>query len=207
MSSKDIVISPPDAEEIRAEYSGLVEMAERLEIHSKSRHKEAMLCLVDLKTAQNAVRDRMDPIIKHAFKTHRGLTSLKNDLLRPIDDAYKIANAKIDNYEQEQEELASAAEENGDDPFALPAPIVEPALAKVDGVSKRVTWKAEVMDAQMALEYMLEQPGNEYPEKTWDKLAKVLESELGPLVRAQQAAFRMPGVKAVRETSRAVKTT
>lgn len=191
-------ITVPNLKAIHEEFSPVVARAEVLEVAGIEQHEGALMLLKDIRTGRKSIKERIDPIVSQANKLHKSLTGLRKDAIGPLDRAEAITIGKLDLYEKDQKLLAEAVSKNS--PFEI-----EPEIAHVEGISSRTIWKAEVMDIVLALQHMTRMYGD-YPEKTWDKLAKVLESELGPLVRAQQSAFRMPGVRAVAETSRSVRT-
>ena len=234
--SKDIVIIQPNEEAIRQAYWPLVQRAESLSVVDKASHEVASVLLVDIRRAKKIVGDRMDPIIKHVHQGHRGLTTLRKDLLGPLNLADEIITARLNVYEHEQRRIAQeaqaaaqaeaaklederrlmeaiAAEEDGEDvdavldaPIEVPTIHVEPEISKVDGISSTTRYKAEVMDIILTLEHLTSEPCNWLSKDSWDKITKVVESVLQPLARAQREALRIPGVRVVKETGRSVRT-
>jgi len=118
---------------------------------------------------------------------------------------------------QEADRLAKEAarqEERGDKTLAAetldkavavetgtaPAPVVTvaPAVAKVEGVSSRTIWSASVVDKVALIKYVAEHP-------EWASLLDPNVSALNGLARTQKDGLAIPGVKAVSETSRAMR--
>lgn len=226
----NIVIARPDEAEIRNEYSPVVAQAAELEVASKQQHEGAQVCLRDLRYAKARVKDRLDPIISDAHKAHKGLTKLRGDLLKPIEEADRIVNGKIDTYEEEQNRIADEirrtneaaarkleeerrlmeaieAEKDGDqaeaeailaEPIETPTIQVETETAKVDGVSQRTSWSAEVTNRIDLVRYVAANP-------EWINLIEPAMPALNGLARSQREALKIPGVKAVPKTVRAVR--
>ena len=226
----NIVIARPDEAEIRNEYSPVVEQAVGLEVCNKPQHESAQICLRVLRSAKNRVKDRLDPIISDAHKAHRGLTKLRGDLLKPLDEADRIVNGKIDTYEEEQARLADEirraaeaearkleeerrlmeaieAEKDGDqaeadailaEPIETPTIQVETETAKVDGISHRTSWSALVVDTMALIRYVAANP-------EWSNLLQPDMPALNGLARSQRNALKIPGVRAVPKTVRAVR--
>jgi hypothetical protein len=84
----------------------------------------------------------------------------------------------------------------------VPTVTVAPAVAKVQGVTTRELWSANVHDVRTCLRFMIERD-------EWipllEKCIPVLETGLNPLARAQRNAMSIPGVNAVATTSRATR--
>ena len=188
----DIVISPPNPEEIRQEFSVVLERAEYIEVNSKVENEFASHVLIGIRTAMKRVHERIDPIVGHAHKTHKMMTALRNDLLAPLNEADFEVSTKLNAYELAQREIAAAASEG-----ALVE--VEPDLAVVKGISGRTIFKAEVMDIVMLAEYVAANPSAAH-------LIKPDMSALNMLARAQQDAFAVPGCRLKREMGRSVRT-
>ena len=82
-----------------------------------------------------------------------------------------------------------------------PAPVVvhvAPAVATVEGVSTRTTWKAEVTDKAALVAYVTAHP-------EWLHLLDPNMPALNALARSAREGLSIPGVAAVAETSRAVR--
>ena len=108
--ASEIIIIKPDEAAIQAEYSPVVARAEALTVTDQDEHEAASVCLKDLRLARKAVKDRLDPIIGDANRAHKAMTSLRRDLLKPLDVADRIVNGKLDVYEKEQKRIAAEAQ-------------------------------------------------------------------------------------------------
>lgn len=110
MSEQTITIQRPDEAELRAEYAPLVLRAESMTIATKDDHEAAQLYLVDLKRAEKAVGEKLDPIVKQANATHKMLTALRSAALAPIESARGIISRKVSDYERDQARIAAEAQ-------------------------------------------------------------------------------------------------
>lgn len=109
---------------------------------------------------------------------------------------------------EEERRLMEAieAEEDGDtaeaealleEPVETPVVHVEPETAKVQGVTARVRWKAEVVDLVALIKHVAEHP-------EWQHLLTPAMPALNGLARSQRDALNLPGVKAVAVRERAI---
>jgi len=215
-------IEQPDRAEFAREHTGLVQRAEAFKVTNPTDHEDAQLIFRELKAAEKRVEDRLGPIIEAAHKAHKGLTSLRADILAPIKGAVQAVQRECIAFEDKQRRAAEeaqriaqeaarkaeeeraladaiAAEQEGDKAGAeeiLAAPIVAPvvqiapAVAKVAGVSSRVTWGAEVVDLLALVKYVAAHP-------EWVGLIQANGPALNKLAQAQRDALKLPGVKAV----------
>lgn len=83
-------------------------------------------------------------------------------------------------------------------PVSVPVVTVAPAIAKVEGVSTRVLWSAEVTDLHALIVYVAAHP-------EWVSLLEPSMPNLNRLAVSQRAALSLPGVRAVDRTSRATR--
>lgn len=225
-----ITIEQPDPAAIEADNFDLVARAEQMEVTDAASHGAAILYLVDLKRAEKSVGDRMDPIITNAYRTHKALTSLKAQVLRPIEMARAAITSKKAAYEriereraeververerallkiEEESRIASAcaaeaaghsdqAERILDIPVVIKPVAAAPMLAKVAGVSQRVTYKVAVTDKWALIQHVAQHPD----------LAHLLDaamSELNVIARREKEAFTLPGVVLVTDTSDSIR--
>lgn len=111
--------------------------------------------------------------------------------------------------QEEERQLQDAidAEEAGDDeaaaaimdePTDVPVVAVVPQVAKVEGVSKRVLWSAQVTDLRALAEYVVKHP-------EWITLIVANQTNLNRLAVSQHEALNIPGVIAISKTSRATR--
>jgi len=81
---------------------------------------------------------------------------------------------------------------------APPVVYVEPTVAKVNGVSSRTTWSAQVTDLLALVKYVAENP-------SWIGLLVPDTARLNQLARSMQKELNIPGVKAVTTVVKAVR--
>lgn len=111
--------------------------------------------------------------------------------------------------EEEERQLAAAqeAQDRGDtdgaesiisEPVSAPLITVAPQVAKVEGVSNRTTWSAEVTDFERLVVYVAAHP-------EWLSLLDANLPNLNRLAVAQRQALAIPGVRAISKTVRATR--
>lgn len=162
---------------------------------------------------------------------HKGLTSLRSTLTEPPEQANRMLNRKATDYETEQERLARAEqvrleeqarkreeesrlidaaelEQAGQAEEAaavLQAPMPQPVIhvpaqvAKIEGVTRRTTYRAEVTDLMALIRHVAAHPD-------LVNLLAANTTALNAMARAQRLELRLPGVRAVAEVSRAVRS-
>ena len=81
------------------------------------------------------------------------------------------------------------------------APVVQvkAEVAKVSGVITTKRWKAEVVNVEALIKFVAKNP-------KWAHLLKPDTAALNALARSQKAAMEIPGVLAVSEESKSVRT-
>jgi hypothetical protein len=194
MDTNKITIITPNTEQIREQCNPLVVAAENLEIGTISDHEDALRYLKEIRTIKKAVKTKLEPIIGNAYKAHKGLTSLRAELLGPLNYADLLLNNKMNDYEAEQRAIAEKAQET-----TMAGITVMPEIAKVEGISSSKKYKVVVRDIVMLAQFVVDNP----------HCAGYLEpnmSMLNALARAQQHELRIPGVEVIEETSRSVRT-
>ncbi len=111
--------------------------------------------------------------------------------------------------EEEERQILAAidAEERGEtaeasailqEPVSAPVVVVAPAIARVEGVSTRTTWSAEVHDLVALVQYVAAHP-------EWISFLEPSMANLNRLAVAQRQALAIPGVRAVSRTVRATR--
>jgi len=188
----DIVIRPPDPQEIRNEYSSILARAEMISIEDIESHKMAMMCFVGLKKARKFVENRVNPIISDQNRAHKRLVGLRTELLAPIDAAAKLLAGKLNTYENKQRVIAEKASE--DSPVEI-----EPEIANVEGISTRTTYKVMVRDIVLLGEFAVKNP-------QWVDTILPNMPLLNSLARSQREAFNIPGCELVVEKSKIVRS-
>jgi hypothetical protein len=101
---------------------------------------------------------------------------------------------------QEAQDLGDAAEAEAIVSEQVSAPVitVQPQVARVEGVSNRTAWSAEVHDLHELVKYVAAHP-------EWISLLKPAMPNLNRLAVAQRQALSVPGVRAVSKTVRATR--
>ena len=231
MESSELVIVQPDTTEALAANDDATTKAQALVVDSEDSHRSGLELVAAIVTMSRGVKELFAEAKRDANKAHKSVVAAEKKLLTPLDDAKRTASGKLDVYEAEQKAIqevaqraaekkaraaeeerqlqdAIAAEEAGDDdqaaaimaePVEAPVVHVPAAVASVAGINRRVTWKAEVTNLLQLVGYVAEHP----------EMANLLSANgvaLNQMARSQQSAMRIPGVKAVSETSRAVRT-
>lgn len=225
-----VVKGAPSLDELRAAFPPMVVEATALVVSDVASHGAALEALKTTRERKRLILEKINPIIDAAFKTHRGLTNLRAEAIKPFDDAEAIYNRKASAFEREQEAIAArererieqqarkeeeerilrdavAADEAGDPDLAealldetptVPVLHVTPAVARVEGVTTRETWRAEVADKLALIRYVAAHP-------EWVNLLDANMPALNGLARSARKGMAIPGVRAVSETSRAVR--
>ena len=103
--------------------------------------------------------------------------------------------AALDAEDRGQAEEAKAILE---EKLETPVITVAPAVAKVEGISNRTTWSAEVTDLLALVKYVAGHP-------EWVSLLEPSMPNLNRLAVAQRQALAIPGVRAVSKTVRATR--
>lgn len=231
MASTEITIRQPDTAEALAANDDATSKADALVVNSEHSHRFGLELISAIVTMQRGVKDLFADAKRDANKAHKSVVAAEKKLLVPLDAAKRMASGKLDVYEAEQRRIqqeaqraaekkvreaeeerqlqdAIDAEEAGDpeqadailnEPVAPPVVHVSAPIAQVQGVSSRTTWHAEVTNLLQLVQFVAEHP----------EFINYLQhngSALNQTARAQQAAMNVPGVKAVSETTRAVRT-
>lgn len=168
----------------------------------------------------------LDKPTKQADDLHKWFVKVRRVACSPYEETINYLAQDARNYETEQRRIAEeeqrklqeearrkeeerqlaeaiAAEQDGRKEEAVEileekreAPVVHvaPAIAEVKGVSRRTTWHAEVTDALALVKYVAEHP-------EWIHLVEPVMPQLNKLASAQRDLLKIPGVKAVEESS------
>lgn len=227
----DYRIEKPEASKIEEAYLPIVQAAQSLIVIDQMSHGTALEQMKQLRGAEKKVRERLDPLIASANAAHKGLTKLRADLLRPIERSVSILDGRCQEYERAERERALAearrleeearkreeerqildaiaAEQTGDKVTAaaildekpvVPVIFVAPALATIAGVWTRPNWRAEVNDKLALIRYVATHP-------EWVHLVDANESALNGLAKSQREALAIPGVCAVEEQVRSIRS-
>jgi len=229
--STDIIIRRPDTSSLKTDNGTLVADAKSLAVVDVDTHQVGQEFLVRCARMEKAVREKLDPIISGANRTHKELTSLRGELLDPIGWARSIVSRKIADYEieqtrkaeeerrrleagarkaEEERTLAAAidAEQSGDQAaaeeiMAVPVeiPVIKPAPAFVR--AEGVSSRT-LYSAEVISLVALVQYVAGHPEDA--NLLTPNQSAINDRARSQRDGFRLPGCKLVKKTSMAVRT-
>ncbi len=227
----DIVLHHPTTQPIAEEMAPLVRRAAERVVTDKAEHLVALATIQDLARAEKVVKEKFSDPKTKAHAAHKAICALEKELLMPLGVARRVVNGKAGAYEREQLEIAEkerrrleaaakkaeeerqlqdaiTAEDEGDteraeailaEPTTAPVIHVEPEVARVEGVSERVTWRAEVEDLLALVKYVARNP-------QWVGFLNPDMPNLNRVARSTREAMNIPGVRAVSETTRAVRT-
>lgn len=225
-----IQIEKPGPPAIVAELHPVVEQALGFRVVDIDSNAEALNLIKRLRAGEQRIKDYFEPARKAADKAKKEILAARDGMIVPITAARGIYDRKADEYEEQErhkaaeeqqrlQEIANKAEEDrqindaitaeaeGDtvaaeaimnEPVEQPIVTVAPAVAKVEGVSKRVNWSAEVHDLYALIEYVVAHP-------EWKSLLEANMPNLNRLAVSQHEALNIPGVRAVRKTTRATR--
>ena len=226
----EVTIRQPRDTALERRARDLRTVADGVEVVGKGSHEDALVFLRNIAIAEQEVKILFTETKSLAHKAHRAIVAAEKKLLDPLKEARRIVSGKTAVYEREARRLADeqrraderearlldeerrlddaiAAEEAGDDdlateildePASAPVVVARPETAKVAGVSSRTTWKAVVVDLRALVRYVAENDG-------WVHLLDANTAALNNLARSQKGALRIPGVRAVSDTSHAVR--
>ena len=233
MSEGQWRIELPAITPIRGEVAGVVESARAISVSSREEHEIAQKALVAIAERERKIEELFREPKRAAHQAHKAITEMERALLAPLREARAIVARKCADYEEaerraaeerrraleleakraeEERRLAEAIalEEEGrveaasallEREPAVPATAVvpcEPEISKVDGVQSRTTWRAEVVDFAALVKYVAQNP-------QYLTLLEPSLSALNAMARAQREGFSIPGCRAVREVTKAVR--
>lgn len=215
-------IETPDRAELAREHTGLCERATAFKIENPTDHEDAKIFFRDLKAAEKRVEDKLGPIIDAAHKTHKGLTTLRAEILAPITAAYKAVSMKCLAFEdvqrkkaeeaqriaqeaarkaEEERQLADAiaAEQSGDKQGAeeiMAVPVSVPVVQVAPAIAEVKGVSSRVTwGAEVTSLIALVKYVAEHQE--WIGLLQANGPALNKIAQAQKDALKIPGVKAV----------
>ena len=225
-SNSGTMIEMPDKREMVTANEPVINSARCLVVSDRETHGVGLRLLQNLVAAEKTVRAKLDPIVDTAHKAHKMLTALRKELLDPIADAKAIVSSKLLDYEEaakaaaeEEARLLAAQERHSEEERRLalaceaeqdgrileanailneaPAEVVvhvDAEVAAVEGVGKTYEiWSAEVTDLGALVAHGVE----EY------LLPNTVA--LNAIARAMKGGLKIPGVRAVCKTTRAVR--
>lgn len=224
-------ITVPETADMESTGKVIVAVAHAMVVKDQETHGQALEFLKSTAAKRKVVEEAFAEPKSAAWKAHKAIVELEKKLVQPCDDARRIVADKASQYEaecrrREEEErrrleaearkaeedriLAEAeiAEAFGQDAVAEeilnqpvePTPVVVPTeRAKVEGVSSRELWRAEIVDLAALVRAAANNPA-------FVALLMPNMPALNALARATKTLMNVPGVKAVAETSLAVRT-
>jgi len=205
--------------------------ARAIAIRDQQSYTIAGTLLVDIADFEKQIIDHHKPIKESTHAAHKAAVSAEKRLLDPLQEAKGILRRGIGTWEADQERIrqeierkareeaarieeemrlqqAMAAEEMGaddaeieaimDTPIPMAAPVVAPTFDRVKGVSTQQRWKAEVIDIKSLCRAVAD---GFVPETYIEPNMPALNSR----ARAEKSAMKIPGVRAVPETTVAVR--
>lgn len=232
VNENQITIERPDTSALSKEYDPLVGQATALVVNSIESHAAALEGYKYIKQAIKRIRELFEPSRKAANEAKNEILRARDGMLAPFETAKGIVDGKIDVYEkeerrkaeekaaleaeaervrQEEERIAEAeaAEKAGDDELAEEiierpievapsAPVTTDTVATVKGVSSSKKYHAEVVDFGALIKYAASAPCNY-------SLVEPSTTALNAMARQYKDELRIPGVRVVTETVRAVR--
>ncbi len=227
MTNERTIIETPDKDEMRAEYSGLLLEAEKVKVTDLATHEIAKAMLYGLAMRKRKIHERLDPIAESAYKTHKGVTSLRAELLQPIEAAEARIGLEVNAYDEKERARAAAAAKAKEDPARKAEEerrLADAEAAEMEG--KREEAEA-ILEAPLETESIAPEPilakvdgessRTNYGAECFDVLAlakyvvahpedKALLSAHGPNLnaraRSQREGFKLPGCRLKKTVSR-----
>jgi len=205
--------------------------ARGITITDQQSYDMATTLLVEIATIEKRIIDHHAPIKVAAFEAHKVACAAEKKLLTPLTDAKGIIKRAIGAWEEKQARLlreaqreaeatqrrleeearlavAVEAEQHGapsetvqeilNQPVILPVPVVAPTFQRAQGVSTQQRWKAEVTDIKALCRAI----GNGHASLEFVTPNMVA---LNSVARAMKQTMNIPGVRAVPETTIAVR--
>ena len=130
------------------------------------------------------------PAKQAAFRAHAAICRQENEALAPYREARRIINAKLAAWQTSQAQRLAATDQHASGAGAeiIGATVGSATLARIDGVSFRETWRAEVIDKVAFVRAIAAR----------DELVNLVDpnmTALGHLARAHKSALDLPGVR------------
>lgn len=218
-------LETPDSDDLRSEGSVVVAEANGLVVTTKAEDEVAQSLWKACADAEKKVHERLDPIVKQANDTHKSLTGLRREILKPFAEGKAIISRKCGEYEREERRKADEkakeiaekerkaeeerqllaavqAEEEGESEAEVEAIVDEPVVVPTVVVKPEV---AKVAGVGRTTRWHAEVTDFKAMVKfvaendEWLSLLKEDTSALNGLARSMKGKLRIPGVKAVEE--------
>lgn len=207
------------------------EKARAITIADQQTYDQATELLKGTAALEKEIKAHYGPLKQEAHEAHKKITAAEKSVLAPVQEASGILRSSVAQYASEQERLrreeerrlaeiarkeeeerrlseAIEAEANGatvdeveaviERPSIAPMPRVQPAYMPTKGISTREIWHAEVTNIRELARAVAD--GRAAP-----TLIQPNMTALNGLARSLKRAMNTPGVKAVVETTTAVR--
>lgn len=207
------------------------EKAKMVHIFDRKSYNDAALMVTQIVDLRKRVVEHHKPIKDAAYAAHKAAVAAENKLLVPLQQAEVILKRGIAAWDTEQDRLrrqrqvemeaaqrkmdedarlaiAAEAERNGASEETIKeileteviAPVVvhQPTYKKSNNISTSQRWHAEVVDMRLLCDAIVQG-------KASVNLVKPDMAALNSMARAMKGTMNIPGVKAVSETSVAVR--
>ena len=208
------------------------ERAQSITVADQQTYDQATELLKGAAALEKEIKNHYGPLKQAAHEAHKKITAAEKTILDPVQRASTILRGSIGKYVQEQErirreeerrlaeiarreeeerrlaeaveaEAQGATEEEVESvltqPVVAPTPRVQPTFQATSGISTRETWHAEITSIRVLAHAI--GAGNAAP-----NLIQPNMTALNGLARSLKGAMNVPGVKAVAETTTAVRT-
>jgi len=229
----EITLSQPDPTTLRSEIAPIILRARDLVVVDVETHRAAEEAIRDIRLGKRKIKEACREFREQSHKAWKAAVAFEARFIDPLDEAERLISGKADTYERDQRRIAeaeqhrleaaaraaeearlldeaAAAEDAGDaitaaaimqeaDTMPLPVIHVAPAVAKVEGTSKQERWHAEVHDKPALDRYVAAHP--ECSDYTLPNMPS-----LNARARSAKGMLNIPGVRAVAETSRRVRS-
>lgn len=168
----------PEFPEIRPIWRGL-------EVHNDAQYRDVGELLRQMAKMRKEVKRAFDPIVDAANKTHKTATKERKRHLGLVEEGIEALKLALVAYETK----AAARDADSADGLAV---VPAASVPTVEGVSRRSTWKAEVVDLDALIGFVASNLTE------WGHLIKVNTRELDKLAAAHRAGISrtIPGVEA-----------
>ena len=217
--------------QVRPSIAPLEQKARAIEIVDQTTYDQACEVARSAVEARKTIKERLEPGKAAAHTAWKEWVGLENEMLGLVEGAEKIAKGKLAKWDAEQERLrreeearlaeearkqeedarlqeATAAEADGASEEEVEAILDElaPQVAvtaprtyrRGTGVTTRETWSGKVTHKPTLIQYVAKHP-------QFSHLFKIDQPALNNLARSQKDLLRIPGIKAVKSTSVAIR--
>jgi len=174
----------------------LVDDANALQVFDDGEYSRAGNTLLGWTRLKKEIKDTFDPVVKAAHKAHKEAINGRDKHLTVVEDACAIIKSKMGDYHDAMVAMERDSQKTREGDAEEFAPMNAPP-PELKGISHRVTWSAQVTDAQILVQFCLDNWDQ------WGQLIQVDQVALNKLARSMQTTLEgiIPGVKAVSKGS------